>query len=150
MRFIKKILVLFVLNLFLVGCATTLSPMQRRSIEARDLEGDIGDAFKSTLQVFQDNGYIIKESNLQSGVIHGETGIKRGFLGVMINLEITATLEQFGENKVKERISLIKKTKYSSQYGTQENSGIIDDPIIFQKMYDDIQKEMFIRKNLAK
>jgi hypothetical protein len=38
----------------------------------------------------------------------------------------------------------------TSQYGTQEDSVIIDDPELFQRMYNDIQKEMFIRKNLGK
>lgn len=126
-----------------------MSAMQRRTIESRDLEGSFEDAFKATLQVFQDYGYIIKDSDHASGVIHGETGIKQAFL-VMENYEITATLEQFGSNVVKERISLIRKVKSSSQYGTQENSVIIDDPELFQKIYNDIQKEMFIRKNLSK
>lgn len=145
----KKILALLVLSLFLVGCATTLTSLQRRTIEAKDLEGNVNDAFKATLQVFQDDGYIIKDSDLQSGVIHGETGIKQNWF-VMENYEITATLEQFGPNTVKERISLIKKVKSSNQYGTHESSDIIDDPQLFQKMYDDIQKEMFVRKNLSK
>jgi len=140
----------FVMIFFFLGCATTLDTMQRRSIEMRDLEGSYNDAFKATLQVFQDHGYIIKDSDHASGVIHGETGIKR-VLFMMVNYEITATLEQFGPNTVKERITLVKKTKTSSQkYGTQENSEIISDPVLFQKLYDDIQKEMFIRRNLSR
>ena len=145
----RRILTL-VMIFFFFGCATTLDTMQRRSIEMRDLGGNFDDAFKATLQVFQDHGYIIKDSDHESGVIHGETGIKR-VLFMMVNYEITATLEQFGQNTVKERITLVKKTKTSSQkYGTQENSEIIDDPVLFQKLYDDIQKEMFIRKNLSR
>jgi hypothetical protein len=134
---------------FLAGCATTMDSMQRRSIESKELEGNFDDAFRATLQVFQDYGYIIKDSDHQSGVIHGETGIKQVWFR-MENFEITATLEQFGTNIVKERISLVKKIKASSQYGTQENSLIIDDPALFQKLYNDIQKEMFVRKNLSK
>lgn len=126
-----------------------MNSLQRRSIESKELEGNFDDAFKATLQVFQDYGYIIKDSDHQSGVIHGETGIKQVWFR-MENFEITATLEQFGVNIVKERISLIKKVKSSSQYGTQENSLIIDDPALFQQLYDAIQKEMFIRKNLNK
>jgi len=133
----------------LAGCVTPMSAMQRRSIESRELEGNFEDAFKSTLQVFQDYGYIIKDSDHAAGVIHGETGIKQVWFS-MENYEITATLEQFGNNVVKERISLIKKVKASSQYGTQENSTIIADPELFQRLYNDIQKEMFIRKNLSK
>lgn len=145
MRKIGLALVCFLL----VGCATTMTAAQRRTIEARDLEGNFDDAFKATLQVFQDQGYIIKDSDHQSGVIHGETGIKQVWFN-MVNFEITATLEQFGDNVVKERISLVKKVKSSSQYGTQENSQIIDDPVLFQTLYEDIQKEMFVRKNLNK
>ncbi len=146
----RKILVLLTLAIFICGCATTMSSLQRRAFEAKDLEGTFESAFKSTLQVFQDYGYIIKNSDYQSGVIQGETGTTQNFWGTMTNFEITATVEQFGENRVKERISLIKKTKSSSQYGTHENSKIIDDPELFQKLYDAIQKEMFVRQNLNK
>lgn len=145
----KNGFLIFGILFFLAGCATTMDAMQRRSIESKELEGNFDDAFKATLQVFQDYGYIIKDSDHASGVIHGETGIKQVWFR-MENFEITATLEQFGSNIVKERISLIKKIKASSQYGTQENSIIIDDPELFQRLYNDIQKEMFIRKNLSK
>jgi len=144
-----KIGFLLALIFLIGGCATELTSLQRRSIEARDLQGNFEDAFKATLQVFQDYGYIISSSDHQSGIIHGETGIKQVWF-VMENTEITATMEQFGPSTVKERISVIKKAKSSSQYGTHESSQIIDDPQLFQKMYDDIQKEMFVRKNLSK
>ena len=145
----KRSLLILGIIFLLAGCATPMSALQRRSIESRELEGNFEDAFKSTLQVFQDYGYVIKDSDHAAGVIHGETGIKQVWLR-MENYEITATLEQFGNNVVKERISLIKKIKMTSQYGTQEDSVIIDDPELFQRMYNDIQKEMFIRKNLGK
>ena len=145
----RKITIL-ILAIFVSGCATTLSPMQRRSIESKELEGDFDDAIKATLQVFQDHGYIIKSSDYQSGVIQGETGVKYGLLGVMTNFEITSTIEQFGENRIRQRLSLVKKVKTSSQHGTREDSKIIDDPEMFQKLYDEIQKEMFIRKNLSR
>ncbi len=146
----KHLLAVCAVAIILSGCAPTLSSMQRRSIEGRDLEGRFEDAFKATLQVFQDHGYIIKSSDYQSGVIQGETGIKQSWWTGMTNFEITATIEQFGENTVKERISIVKKNKSSSQYGTHENSKMIGDPKVFQKLYDAIQKEMFVRRNLNK
>ena len=133
------------------GCATTqLTALQRRSLESRDLEGKYDDAFRATVQVLQDEGYIIKNADFKSGVIQGETGTKQDFWGVMRNSEVTATLEQFGENTVKERISFVNKNKSSSQYGTQENSTRIEGPEFFQRIYDNIQKEMFVRQNLNK
>ena len=145
----KLYLVLFCMILT-SGCVTPLSSMQRRAIESRDLEGTYEDAFKATLQVLQDYGYIIKNTDYDSGVVQGQTGIKKSWVGIMTNLEITATLEQFGQNTVRQRLSLIKTTKQSSQYGTQEDSHIIQDPELFQRIYDDIQKEMFVRKNLRR
>lgn len=145
----KRIPWLFAILVIFAGCATTLSPLEKRAIEGKDLEGSFTDAYKATLQVFQDYGYIIQGSDYQSGVIHGATATKQVWFR-MESYEITATVEQFGPSTVKERISLVKKLKASSQYGTQENSQAIDDPALFQKLYDDIQKEMFVRKNLAK
>jgi len=146
----KYIYFLIPIVLIFSGCQTTASALQRRTFEAKELEGKFDDAFKSTLQVLQDYGYIIKSSEYDSGVIQGETGIERSFWGTMSHYEITATLEQFGDNIVKERISLVLYTKTSSQYGTQEGSKIVDDPETFQKIYNSIQKEMFIRANLNK
>ena len=142
--------------LFLHGCATEsqLTPLQMREMQCRDLEGSFDHAYKATLQVFQDYGYIIKNSDYQAGVAQGATATKRDknwfWNGLMASSEATATIEQFSANVVKERITLINKTKSSSQYGTHENSRIVEDPAIYQRMYDDIQKEMFVRKNLSK
>jgi hypothetical protein len=141
------------LIIFFAGCASTpeLTALQRRSFEARDLQGSFEDAFKATIQVLQDEGYVIKNADFQSGVIQGETGIKQDFWGgTMHNAEVTATLEQFGENTVKERLVFLNKSKDSSRYGTFEDSKRIEDPKFFQRIYDDIQKEMFVRKNLSK
>ena len=148
-----KKLYLVAMLLIVSGCETTqhqLSSLQRRSFESKDLEGKYEDAFKSTLQVLQDYGYIIKDADYQSGVIQGETGLRKrkDFLrDILVNFEITATMEQFGENKVKERLTLIKKSKYMVG---EVASKIIEDPELFQRIYDDIQKEMFVRENLNK
>jgi len=101
---------LFIIPLIIIctGCATTeLSPLQMRSIQSRELEGTFDNAFKATLQVFQDYGYVVKNTDYEAGVVQGETGIKQNFWGTMSWFEMTATLEQFGENTVKERLSLI-------------------------------------------
>lgn len=147
----KKWCFVILLTIMSAGCATTqLTALQRRTLESRDLEGKYDNAFRATVQVLQDEEYIIKNADFKSGVIQGETGIKSGFWGSMTNAEVTATLEQFGENTVKARISFINKAKSSSQYGTHENSARVEDPEFFQRIYDDIQKEMFVRENLNK
>jgi hypothetical protein len=126
-----------------------LTTLQRKQLESRDLQGKYENAYKATLNVFQDYGYAIKNTDYDSGVIHGETGIKSSWW-VMKWAEATATIERFGDNTVKERLSLINKQKSSSQYGTHEKSEVVEDSVIFTKIFDDIQKEMFIRQNINK
>lgn len=146
----KRTLTLFLLVIFFSGCATGLSDLQRRTIESKDLEGSLDNAFKATMAVLQDRGFVIKHTDSTSGVIQAETGMKPGFLQEY-NFVITATLEQFGENRVKERITITKNTVVQGMYGSRsESSTIVDDPKMLQEIYEQIQKEIFIRKNLAK
>jgi hypothetical protein len=145
------IVICSVFMLFIVGCnEAQLSPLQRKLLESKDLQGNYQDAYKATLQVLQDYGYAITNTDYASGVIHGETGIKKDFWGMMRWVEATATIEQFGDNTVKERLTILEKEKSSSQYGTHEKSKVVETPELFGKMYDDIQKEMFIRQNINK
>jgi hypothetical protein len=146
----KKLPVIFILGLFLTGCATGLSDLQRRSIESKDLEGIFDNAFKATMAVLQDMGFVIKHTDSTAGVIQAETGMRQGFLQEF-NYAVTATLEQFGENRVKERITITRNTVVQGMYGSRsESSDIVDDPQMLQDIYEKIQKEMFIRKNLSK
>jgi len=142
---------MFIFITFAIGCnEVQQTPLQRKLIESKDLTGNYRDAFKATLQVLQDYEYAIKNTDYDSGVIHGETGIIQDSHGIMRWVEATATLEQFGDNTVKARLTLLERAKVSSQYGTQEKSRPVEQPEIFNRMYDDIQKEIFIRSNLNK
>ncbi|HBG78060.1 MAG TPA: hypothetical protein DDW84_04315 [Phycisphaerales bacterium] len=139
----------------IAGCnkEAKLTDSQIRQFQAKDLQGTFDSAYKSTLQVFQDYGYVIKNSDFNSGVIQGETGSKKDknyfWNGKMINTEATATLEQFDPNTVKARLSLVNKTKVLGYYNYENTEKIIDSSL-YQKMYDDIQKEMFVRQNINK
>ena len=145
----KRILALglfIVLGISLAGCATpSLSTLQRRAIEGRDMEGTFDDAFKASLAVLQDKGFIIDHTDYDAGVIKATTGKKTGWRSVY-SFNASITIEQFGENNVKERIVFLQENKRKST----ETSKIIEDSQYLQEIYEAIQKEMFIRKNLAK
>ena len=84
----KALLMVVAAISILSGCSPTLSSMQRRSIEARELKGSFDDAYKATLQVLQDHSYTIKSTDYQSGVIHGETAVRFVWFVGMTNYEI--------------------------------------------------------------
>ncbi|MBU0477111.1 hypothetical protein KKC91_00880 [bacterium] len=143
----KHYIVCFLL-LSITGCATeysTLKPSQRRLVEAKELEGSFDIAYKATMQVLQDNGYIIASSDYNGGVIKGETGWKPRGIFVPRQYEVSVLIEAWGENKVKERLTFLLKEDLG--LGSQR-SRLIEDPKQLQRFYDEIQREIFIRQNL--
>ncbi len=149
----RLVLPLFLFLLFIVGCATTqLSNLQRRAIEAKELDGSYEDAYRATIQVLQDYGYVIKHSDYNGGIIVGELGMKTDakwfWTGSQTSFEVTAHIEQWTEGKVKERITFVEKTV--NKVWNMENNKVVEEPKLLQKIYDDIQKEIFVRQNLGK
>jgi hypothetical protein len=147
-----RVTALLILSLAMItGCASNqLSPEQIKLIEVRSLQGSYDDAYRATMQVMQDYGYIIKNTDMNSGTIYGETGKIQSWGGTMKWKEITATLEKFGDNNVRERITILAKSRTSSQYGTHDKSKRILDINEFNQIYEYIQKEIFVRENLNK
>ena len=65
---------LIVASLMLLGCATpdsaiNLSPMQKRQITTRQIEGSYENVYRATMTVLQDQEYIIKNTDMASGLI---------------------------------------------------------------------------------
>jgi len=145
----KRILFL-ILPFILIGCATQMNALQLRQIESKELEAKFEDVYRATMSVLQDAGYIIKNSDFQSGVIQAETGKKQDFMNTEHWTEVTATVEQFSKDIVKERITILEKEKQSQGWGGGESSHRVDKPEILQKLYADIKQEVFRRQNLAK
>lgn len=164
MKCIIKFLSVTALSFFLAGCITTkpkTTPLQRRAIESKEFEAGFDDVFRATLTVLQDQGYAIKNSDYNAGVIRGEGNTKLDFWGNSTLYELTATIEKFTEVRTKMRLMLVKKitgTKKSlfSIFGGSsppypvQTSNIVDEPKFIQRFYAQIQKEIFIRQNLNK
>ena len=55
----------------MVGCATApqMSPMQMRQITTRTIECSYENAFRATMTVLQDQQYVIKETDMDTGFI---------------------------------------------------------------------------------
>ncbi|MBU0650446.1 hypothetical protein KKC59_00895 [bacterium] len=142
------------LLIFFCGCASTqtLSNLQRRSIEAKIFKGSYDNAYHATLQVLQDYGYVIKHTEYASGVIVGELGSKADanwfWTGNQQSFQVTVNIEKWSETEVSQRITFVEKIVNAAW--KMENNKIVEQPELLQKIYDDIQKEIFIRENLEK
>ena len=161
----KRLIYLFTLVILLSGCASSaskptsprLTPLQRREFESKELEGTFDSAFKATIAILQDKGYMIKTSDYESGLVYAETEphILPGQFGYTEVYITTINFEKFTENRIKMRLSIIRQL--FTPYGKKDLmtpfrptllTGNIDEPRMYQDFYNEIQTEMFRRKNL--
>lgn len=131
-----------VLVVSMAGCATNQAALLTKTYEVKELRAPYEKAFQATIQVLMNNGYVIKGNSLASGVIQGETGPKNDLFGRMVNTEVTATIQRQGDDAVKERVAIIRV--FTNQYNTKVGSKVVDDPALFRKLFDEIQKEIRI------
>ena len=157
----KKLIYLFVMIMLVSGCATVGSqstPLQRKAMESKELEGTYEDAIKSTVSVLQDKGYQIINSDYQGGIISAETSkeVFNKFWGYKIAYKATINFEKFTENRSKMRLAIYRQIyngiggEVSSCPGSPKlRTGFVDDPQVYQDFYAEIQREIF-RKNAVK
>ena len=154
--------------LILVNCAPIpkLSPMQIRQITTRMFETDYETCYRATLTVLQDQEYIIKDTDMETGHIlakvdrqatGGSQFAQALFLGYVSDkgteYELSAMVDKLSETSTEIRIN-IQKVKYgqSSKFsGTgKQSSKRIYDAELFRDLFNDISVEIKRREAMKK
>ena len=144
---------LFVGIIFLAGCAAQMSTMQKRHIESKQLRGSYKNCFKATMTVLQDQGYIIKNADLPTGMILATKDIEAGageqllgamFLGTAATknrvYEVSMTFDEYTTELTNVRFS-IQECTYDMA-GKRSLSKNIEDPEMFNSIFNNIQTEI--------
>jgi len=150
-KLMKKTGLCFVLllTIILTGCGVHVSSLKKSELpEGMKLEGTYADAIKATMLVFQDYGFLVKNTDYKAGLVRGESDAMPVLFFGTVAFEITATLEQIDENTVRERITIVKKLVKEWTYGNTRSSKIVRNPRYLEKIYDDIQTQIFLMENL--
>jgi len=144
----------FIIAFLLVGCMPNNYKPTKTSIELQAFQSKEFDtkkkiAFASTMSVFQDLGYLITSSDIETGYITAKspTQTELGF-GKMImkDTKASAFIEELRPSKTKVRLSFINTEEWSSAYGAklvQDNP--IEDPAVYNNALTKIQEAIFIR-----
>ncbi len=146
--------------LFIGSASTgpTLSPMQIRQITTRTFDGNYENTFRATMTVLQDQGYVIKNTDMQSGLIvatidketsGGSQFAQALFIGYVADkgtvIEATCTISQLSKTSTDLRI-IIQETGYgqaSAWTGTSKQSAKrIYDANIYKVLFDQILVEI--------
>jgi len=160
--------VLILSSLILTSCtpAPKLSPMQIRQITTRMYETDYETCYRATLTILQDQGYVIKDTDMETGHIlarvdrqtkGGSQFMQALFLGFVSDkgseYELSAMVDKLSETATEIRVN-IEKVKYgqSSKFsGTgKQSSKRIYDAKLFQDLFNDIGVEIKRREAMRK
>ena len=162
----KSLLVASIVGIVTVGCTLQpqLTPMQKREITTRLLDGDYENVFRCALTVLQDQGYIIKNTDMNTGLIHATVDRQAGggsqfaqalFLGYVADkgseLDVSFMISKISEDKTEVRLN-IQESRYGqtsawSSTGKTEVKQIYD-PEIYNQLFNEIQTEVKRREAL--
>lgn len=139
--------------LILGGCMTTYKPtktsLEIQAIQAREFDAKKKVAFASVLSVFQDLGYIIKTSDLDTGFITAKSPTQSGmtlFNYTMEDTNATAFIEELRPGKTKVRLNFVESKEFSSGYGAKQMQETpIEDSTVYNNAFVKIKEAIFIR-----
>ncbi len=146
----------------LSACQTgpKLSPMQKRQITTRVLEGTYNNAFGATMTVLQDHEYVIKQATKETGLITAEVSRDSGFWAKMASnnngissnagtqVEVSATFSKLNPSTTEVRLAIQEKV-YNSVGGVTRSKQILEQEV-FQTLFNDIKVEVKRREAFGK
>jgi hypothetical protein len=150
----KKIIAAISIAFLLAGCTPanykpTKTSLELQAFQAKEFDTQKKIAFASTLSVFQDLGYSITASDMETGYIAAKspTQHEMGFGKVIMkDTRTTAFIEELRPGITKVRLSFVNNEEWSSSYGAklvQDNP--IEDPTVYNNAFTKIQEAIFIR-----
>ena len=144
--------------LFFVGCATvTLSPQQRRALQVKHFKSSYNNVFRAFKTVLQDEGYIIKNQDMEGGLIVAHASKKSsGFLSTMsvlggddnnfqtgVTFEVSVNLEKIRSNYIESRVIIQQMESFSK--GGARGEEVVS-PKLYQNIYSKVRIEIARRK----
>lgn len=159
------ILLILIISIFVVGCATTgvtpqMTQLQIREFQTRTYEtNDVKMIMKAMLNVLQDDGYIVKNAVMDLGLLsaektvdienQGEAFLAVFFLGAAATwkkasvIECTANVSEHGSQS---RVRVNFQLKVLDNKGGIREVKQIEDKKYYQDFFSKVDKGIFIQK----
>lgn len=150
----KKIIALIIAVLSMAGCGPTKyvptkTGLELQAIQKKEFNTTKIIAFASVLSVFQDLGYMVTSSEIQTGYITAKSPTQNelGFgKSIMKDSKATAFIEELRPGYTTVRLNFVESEEWSSGYGNkmlQDNP--IEDDSVYNNAFSKIQEAVFIR-----
>lgn len=160
-----KAIYIFIASLIILGCATTPATPPKTQLEIREFQtrdydtSDVKMVMKSLLNVLQDDGYIVKNANVELGLLSATKELNVENKGQAVLLVLLAgqharwkknsTIECSGNVT---EMGKVCKVRMNFQVKTLDNKGAvvdvktIEDPSFYQEFFAKVDKGIFIGK----
>ncbi len=138
-----------------------LSPLQKRQMSTRLIEGRYDDVFAATMTIVQDHEYILKQTNKDTGLITAEVNKDAGFASKFFTsnkygytsnsgtkVELSVVVSKINATKSEVRLSIEEKV-YNSNGGTTSSRQLYDMQT-FSTLLNDITTEVKRREALGR
>lgn len=134
------------------SCATapTKTGLELQAFQKKNFTAQKSVVFSSTMSVFQDLGYIIRNADKDTGLIQAASPTKNlAFFGShMSNTEASGFVEQLTPKKTSLRLNFVDVKESSSAYGMKsKRDKPVEDPEVYRNAFQKIQEAIFIRTN---
>lgn len=155
-----KIIIIVVACLSLAACGSshkvmqpTLSGLALQQLQTKEYEASYDIAFRSTMSVLQDAEYILENADITTGFITGKAPANSKttynlWTGIGKNnstTRVSSTVEKLGEDYSKVRLNFVAINENSNLYGDARVDTPIEDPKIYQNVFEKIGETIFIK-----
>ena len=153
---------IFPILIFAVGCATTkpkVSQLQMREFQTKTTEADMKTTMKAMMAVLQDDSYMLKEANLDLGLITAQKEVDVQDTGAAVVAvlfaganarwaknsiwEATANVTEYGD-KCKVRVTF--QMKKMNNKGEVMEVQQVDTENHYVEFFDKVDKAIFLQK----
>lgn len=160
-----RVIYLFIFGLIIIGCTTTTPTPTKTQLEIREFQtreydtNDVKMVMKSLLNVLQDDGYIVKNANVELGLLSATKEIDVESKGQAFLLVLLAGKDaRWRKNSIIEcsgnvtEMGKVCKVRVNFQVKTMDNVGAvrevktIDDALFYQTFFAKVDKGIFIGK----
>lgn len=151
---------MLIMAALLSGCATpnaNLSPMQRRVLTTRLIQGDREDTFRSIMTVLQDQGYSIRNTDMDAGLISAYVARRStGSLGITAEprtgFEMSCIVGAVSEHTTEVRLNIRKSYEGErSLFERMRDAGPeVYDAEVLQNFFDQIVVEVKRRQAIGR
>lgn len=134
----------------MTGCTSTeptVTTQERAQMRTRTVESDFDTTFRAMMIMFENNGYMLDNTDMDSGLIraYSETGSQFNFwTGGQENTRtnITATVIKLNDYSARARINVVQDKELSNSSGKKNKITEVDDALVYNQLFQELRTEI--------